>query len=126
MRVTAIHGLWIIILFFTMCGCEKEAVNNPVRIEPSEISVHKGDSVEFVATGGYEYSWWLEHEEWGTLSTRKGPRVVYKALYEPEDQVEVQILYVRSTIKGDTVSGSTNSVVGGYSVSSEAYIKHLP
>ena len=104
-------------VFAGLTGCETRSADERPLITPSAVTIHVGESVEFVASEGYEYAWALKNENWGTLSTRRGSRVVYTSLYQPPTNATdiTQILTVQSVIGGG----------GGTNLTGEAYITHL-
>ena len=60
-------------------------------ITPSEVTLTEGESVTLQAHGGDHCSWSLQHEEWGTLTTRTGPITKYTSLHAPDaGTVDVQ------------------------------------
>lgn len=90
---------------------------------PSSATLQSGQWADFTASGGYEYTWSLENEGWGVLSSRHGMTVRYTSTYSPDPEAAenpVQILRVTSTITG---TGGTNTT--SYSASGEAYITHF-
>ena len=106
-------------------GCEVESVTaSDVFIDPPAATLEIGQSREFVASGGYYYTWSLEHEEWGTLSERTGNRVVYTSRYDPggETYYEEQILRVISSLEPGGGSGGTNGML--QTQTAEARITH--
>lgn len=104
-------------------GCETEsATKNSVSISPATTTMTYGESVEFTASGGYEYAWSLETSSYGTLSTRSGNTTVYTSLYNPgtnssSTSAVTQVLTVTSTISGHS---DTNA---SYAMTAEAYIR---
>ena len=104
-----------------MTGCEVSSSSEPVLIEPSSVTLKKGQSAQFTATQGYDYEWGLKDETWGTLSSRRGQTVTYTSLYEPTEGASAsQVLSVTSTIQG--TGGTSNET---YSITGQAYITHL-
>ncbi|MBM4143945.1 MAG: hypothetical protein FJ225_10205 [Lentisphaerae bacterium] len=119
-------------------ACEVDSASGEIIISPSSAALKKGESIQFTASGGFQYRWRLKNEKWGTLSARRGPSTVYTSLFDPRDCLgcdaeleEPQILYADSYIPdGMTQSGAaggTNSVsaAGGVLGTGEAYITHL-
>ena len=105
---------------FALVGCESEPSNSNVTISPDSALISKGDSVEFTASGGYDYTWSMDTSApYGVLSTRTGNKTVYTAIDEPDSGSEVRTLKVRSTIEG---AGSTNANPDEWTA--EAYITH--
>jgi hypothetical protein len=100
-------------------GCETKPISSlKVTVTPASIGVYKDQSVEFTASGGFEYTWSLENETWGMLSTRTGDRTLYTSRYEPGSNGAVQVLMVSSTFE----ESSTNTATAK---TGEAYIEHL-
>jgi hypothetical protein len=107
-------------LLFT--ACETESAATRVEITPASAAIRQGQSVEFTAHRGYEYTWDLAHEEWGLLSTRTGNRTVYTSYYTPASNLTdvVQTLTVSSSVPGGT--GTNDAPVQW---TAEAFIRHL-
>ena len=105
-------------------ACDTEPAQSKPSIFPSSTRIRFGESIEFTASGGYEYEWSLENDSYGALNTRRGPKVVYKSFYNPSSATGLvtQILHVRSFITGS--SQSTNSSTA-YQQEAEAYISHV-
>ncbi len=108
-----------------LTGCETRSADAPVHISPGSAELRVGQSVTLTAQQGYDCTWSLEDETWGTLSTRRGPSTVYTSRYEPtvEEGHAVQTVTLTSTIEGRAEGSGTNST--GYVKTSEAYITHL-
>jgi len=118
------------------CSTEPTSINN-VAITPSRVELRRGESQEFVASGGYDYAWSLEGgnavDEWGWISPTRGPRTVYTATRNGggASNGTIRILTVTSYIEG---SGSTDSqtssnapvTTSSYAKTAEAFIVHKP
>ena len=123
-KTITIPGLILIAaVYIVVTGCETEPVGqSDLSVSPNSVGIRKDQSVEFTASGGYEYSWNLKagKENWGVLSTRTGNKTTYTSRYDPgTNTLDVyQVLTVTSII-----GGSTNSSSG--SATAEAYIEHL-
>ena len=93
------------LLLLAAGGCETDSVPTQITITPSDVLIHDNESVEFRASGGFDYQWETERgkESYGILSTRTGPTTVYKSLYS-DSNVVVQVLRVTATIQGDRKS----------------------
>ena len=66
-------------------------------VTPSEISIAVNGTQTFSASGGDgSYTWSLQQESWGTLSTRVGDKTTYTSLYDAGGTVSVQVLTVQS------------------------------
>ena len=125
MKHISIVLLTIVALATGICfvGCETESASeNNVRITPAAAIVLIGQAIELIASGGFEYDWTLENEEWGTLSARTGNRVIYTSNFDPgaETYTSSQVVTVTSTL-GTETSGSNTL---GYAQSAEAIITH--
>ena len=107
-----------------LAGCEVDSASATIEITPdSAVLTNKGEFVTLTAVGGYEYTWSLATEAWGTLNTRKGNQVVYTSQYQPAGDTPVlQIVTVASRFT--TMAGATNIPTTNtqYAV---AYITHL-
>ncbi len=106
-------------------GCEVDSVSdNNLRIDPATATLRINESREFTASGGFEYTWTLENEEWGTLSARTGNRVVYTSLYDPGAEAENarQVLTVSSTVESAAETNDNGSAT--YTQTAEAIITH--
>jgi hypothetical protein len=98
-------------------GCEVDSsAENNVLITPSNVTLRKGQSQEFIAHGGFEYSWSLSNNGWGVLSAQRGPSTIYTRTGDPDTSNAIQSLTVISTLE----SGRTS----GVSQRAEAYIVH--
>lgn len=123
-KTFVIPGLILIAaVYIAVTGCETEPVGqSDLSISPNSVGIRKDQSVEFTASGGYEYTWDLDEESWGILSTRTGNKTTYISRYDPgTNNVAVQVLTVTSTIEGR--DGTTNS--SSDNATAEAYIEHL-
>lgn len=110
-------------------GCETESVSDQkVTISPSFERLAINQVLELIASGGFEYTWSLEDETIGTLSTRKGPRTVYTARVNPSTNDTATAITIQTVTVTSTVStgGSTNSVASGLQASGTAMIEHVP
>jgi hypothetical protein len=117
-------------------GCDTEpSTENNVRIAPARVELRRGESQEFTASGGYDYTWSLEGggtiDEWGWLSEAHGDRTVYTSTKNSDSTQTLRGIMVTSTISG---SGTTSGTIGtngtpnggtGYSKSAEAFVVHL-
>jgi hypothetical protein len=119
-RIRALAG-WLLaaVCLLLPAGCETESAAEGPRITPHSVSLRKGESAEFIASGGYEYTWSIENKSWALLSASAGDRVVYTSLYDPGDAEAVQTLTVTSRIIGSSSTNATNVK------KAEAYIVHL-
>lgn len=109
-------------LLILVNGCETTPATDKPQITPSAAVVKIGNSVEFTASGGYEYTWSLEDPTLGRLDTLRGSRVVYRSMYDPgASNSALQILTVSSTISG--ASQVTNAP--SFEHTAEAHITHI-
>ena len=108
-------------VIITAPGCEDieaKPATAQVRITPDSASLNVGQSQLFTASGGYEYTWSLEQDSWGTLSARSGSETIYTSTYDPGTNTSSpQELTVTST-------GLSNASTNG-PPSATAYIYHL-
>jgi hypothetical protein len=110
----------LISLLYT--ACDTTPASDKPEITPSSTTIRIGQSIQFSAVGGYEYTWRLENDLYGALSTRRGNTTVYTSLYNPDaSNTLTQILYVDSTITGSSTSTNTSD----YLQTGEAYITHV-
>jgi len=103
------------------CGCEVNSANTRVTITPGSVAMRKGDSVTFKAEGGYEYSWSISPDSYGTLSPRTGPTTTFAALSAPADSVQI-VVTATTYITG--LGGNTNGVTT--TAEGEAFITLQP
>ena len=104
------------------CGCETEPAGSPVQISPSSGTIRYGQSIQFAATGGYDYQWTLSSYSLGYLSVNTGPSTIYTSIYQGGATGQVQVITVISTIVG-TQTGATNGTT--YAETGTAHITHL-
>ena len=117
-----------------IAGCEVDSATSTVEITPdSVVLTDKGQAVTLTAVGGYECTWSLGTETWGTLNTRRGNQVIYTSQYQPSGETPVmQIVTVASrfttmsSMDYDLVVAATNSLATGIVHYATAYITHLP
>ena len=105
-------------------ACDNESASNRITVEPPYVRLHKGESVTFTASGGYDYFWTLSDNALGRLNTRNGPRVIYTSFSTASSSGAVQTVSVNATIAGESVGGSTGTTANAYSQSAEAVITH--
>ncbi len=124
MKRVTIPLLVALVLIGGLCfvGCETESASeNNVRITPSSAIILIDEAIELNASGGFDYEWSLQNEEWGTLSTTIGPSTIYTSAYNPSAEAwqEHQVVTVRSYINKQA---GTNTF--DYSQTAEAVITH--
>lgn len=117
------------------CSTESASENN-VRITPDNVRLAKGQSQQFTASGGYEYTWSLEGgtlvDEWGRLSASRGPTTVYTSTKDASTAGTFRVIHVTSTIPGSDTGGTTGTGTGtntptpttAYSMPAEAFVEH--
>ena len=112
-------GLGVVVGLLLLTGCDSDSSEADVRIHPSSVTIREGAAIGFEASGGYDYEWSLEHDNWGSLSTRIGSSTTYTSRHTPSTNAadNTQVLTVTSTIEG---TSQTN-----YLEQAEAYITHL-
>ena len=108
-----------------LIGCDSDSATSKVSISPSSVTVEKGNSIEFTASGGYEYTWSLAEDSagasaYGILSNRTGQKTTYTSLRNASSDPVVRVLTVTSTIEG---SDNTNSSPDEWTT--QAYITHM-
>ncbi len=118
-----------------LAGCEVDSASSTIYISPDSASLsEKEQSVELTCKGGYECTWSLATESWGTLNTRRGLSVVYTSHYQPAagETPAVQIVTVASRFtsmsgldSAATLAGATNTPSTNIQYAT-AYISHLP
>ena len=104
----------LFVAMFLICGCETDPVPTKITITPADVLMHDNESVEFTASGGFDYQWSLEKDkyEYGVLSSRTGSKVTYTSLYSGTTVV-YQTLYVTATIPGSSGGSGSNGGSGG-------------
>lgn len=117
------------ILFFL--GCEIDSADHKISILPGQSTIYLGQTITLRAEGGYFYTWELEHENWGLLSSRRGDSVTYQSRFTPAastgEAASIQTVYVYSTYtdqpydpEGSSTTGTTH-----YVDSAQATILHM-
>jgi len=117
-----------------IAGCEVDSATSTVEITPdSVVLTDKGQAITLTAVGGYECTWSLATETWGTLNTRKGNQIIYTSQYQPSGETPVlQIVTVASrfttmsSMERASVVAATNIPSTGIVQYATAYITHLP
>ena len=103
-------------------GCETDSAHDRLKLSPETAVLYKGQSQEFVVSGGYTYTWSLAEPSYGRLSARTGDRTVYTSTFTPSTNAVTQRVIVTSTIEGSAAS-STNATA--YTVTGEAFVTQL-
>jgi hypothetical protein len=124
--LVAFFSISALLLMFTGCDTESADENN-VTISPKNVTLAEGESMSFTAAGGFDYEWTLEDNEWGTLSTLKGPTTVYTSLKNSTSNsaATVKTLVVSSVIYGSGSDSNSTDEVYSETHSAEAYISHI-
>ena len=124
LRVLSLFTAAIITL---LSGCEDLDVNpasDKITISPDSVALVEGQSQVFTASGGYEYTWSLKNDGWGSLSTRSGNQTTYTSLYTPSTNSAEQILFVTSSIPNN-VGGSSSNATPVVNSGAQAHITHV-
>jgi hypothetical protein len=106
-------------------ACEAESSTEKVKISPDSATIHVGQSIEFTASQGYEYTWSLKNKDWGMLSNLEGEKTTYTSLKNVSSNAGIQELTVMSTISGTRQDDASTNATTPYTVSATAYITHL-
>jgi hypothetical protein len=109
-------------------GCETESSDQiAISISPNNVTLKKGESQTFTASGWQDYTWSLTNDDIGVLSNNKGDSTVYTAVTGPSSTNATlsQILILSVNVSaGD--SGSTTNLVSGDRVTAQALITQTP
>ena len=94
--------VFMVAIGLTLMSCETSSTTDSPKITPDSATLEEGQSIQFVASDGYDYSWSLNVTSYGSLSTRSGDRTTFTSSYTPgtngsEQTVE---LTLTSTIQG--------------------------
>jgi len=115
--------------FLLLAGCETEPASSSIRVTPSAVALRIGESVEFVASGGYDYRWSLgsdENQSLGILSTLRGDRTTYISLATPPNSNAVtRVLTVTSSLPNTAGGTGTNAATTVSAWTDQAHITHL-
>jgi hypothetical protein len=115
-------GAWL------MTGCETHPASAAdITVDPPAATVAFGQSVTFVASGWFGYTWSLSHPEWGYLSQHVGDTVVYASTLETNTVTNaVQILHCKGLTRTNVSGTNTNVTETQTSAPSvDVYIKQL-
>ena len=114
-----------------LSGCDAEPSGQiAISVTPNNVSLTKGQSQEFTASGWQDYTWELSETSIGVLSTKKGDSTVYTAVAAPAggtNETEVQVLTVSVNVSSaatTTTSTSGVPVTAQSVVTAEALILH--
>lgn len=116
---------------FMGTGCDTDSANSSITVSPSTTTLSPGESTEFTASGGYDYTWSLSPDDGsGTLDATKGSTVIYTCLATNIGTTPKKVI-VTSTIEGSsststTLSGTNTVTTSGYSKqgSAEVFYPH--
>jgi len=116
-----LFGILLAAVAVALAGCETESSDQiAISISPNNVTMEKGESREFTASGWRDYTWSLSDTSIGILSTTKGDSTIYTAVSEaPSNSSLTQVLSVTVNIASGT---STNSPTGESLISAEALI----
>lgn len=120
-------GAMLAIGLLGLAGCDTDSADAPVSVNPSVVTLTLGQSVEFTASGGYDYTWSLDPDDGsGRLSAVTGPSVVYTCLATNVGTAPKKVV-VTSTIEGTssaslTVANTNVAPIRAYSVQGSAEI----
>ncbi len=128
---------WIIAAGLFLAGCEVDSASSTIEITPDSVVLgKKGESVTLTCAGGYECTWSLETESYGTLNTRRGIQVVYTSQYQPAGGADsvIQVVTVASRFSRIASADYTTTMAGATNIPSTnttiqyatAYITQLP
>lgn len=111
-------GAAICVMVLLHTGCELESADShSISVSPRSATLNNGESVELVASGGYEYSWSLANESYGRLSARSGHRTIYTADYNFTGSNSVkQIVTLTSRYSENEAVTTTTSSSSGTNV----------
>lgn len=128
-KTTVISGLVSVVMTSVIvAGCETQSAVEKVFITPSSVTIRKNQSVEFTASGGFEYAWSLTSDTdgsaaWGILSTRTGNRTTYTSLRSAStNDITIKVLKVTSSVPSAGGSISNSSTLAEWTA--EAFIYH--
>jgi hypothetical protein len=103
---------------FLGTGCDTDSASSAVEVSPSSVVLSQGESANFTASGGYEYTWSLDPNDGsGRLNTSKGPTVTYTCLTTSTNSSKRVV--VKSTIEGSSTGSSITN--GSNTVTTTAY-----
>lgn len=119
--IAAVLDLVLLAALAFICACEVSSATQKIEIRPDGATLRYGESVTFTAYNGYIYTWTLQNDTWGLLSSRSGMTVTYKSIYDPTAPA-IQVITVSSTFSDNNTGGSTGTVTQ----TAQAYITHIP
>ncbi len=88
-------------------GCDVGSATEQIKIDPSDVTLSRGQSQVFTVSGGYEYTWSLSDNVSGSLNTRQGDTVTF-------------------TLLNDTSTGTSNTSAGNITISCTSFIPGTP
>jgi hypothetical protein len=113
----ALAPTFLIAGLFLGMGCDTDSASSAIDVSPSSVVLEKGESANFTASGGYEYTWSLDPDDGsGRLSTLTGPTVTYTCLNT--NGVTPKKVVVTSTIEGTSTSSSSGTTSNGTTTTS--------
>ncbi len=107
---TALAATVLVVGLLMGSGCDTDSASSEISVSPSSVVLNKGQSAEFTAADGYDYTWTLDPADGsGRLSGSTGPKVTYTCLATNIGGSPKKVV-VTSTIKGSsTGSAATTS-----------------
>ena len=116
-----LFSITLLLPLIAMVGCETESSDQiAISVTPSSVSLRKGESQTFTASGWNNYSWEISDTDAGTLSTKRGNSTTYTAVTSLSSSNSVQVLTVSAEV---SASGTSNGAPT--TVTAEALITHL-
>lgn len=102
---------------FLQVGCEVDSTDEAqITVEPGYVTLSRGQSATFTASGWDRYQWSLSNTGIGRLSATTGKQVVYTAIGSPAAGVEtIQTITASATVNSSS-NGTTTVASGSASV----------
>jgi len=113
-----------------LAGCETESSDNiSISISPSNVTLAKGESQTFTASGWRDYTWSLNPADttMGVLSTTKGDSTVYTAIKGAAEENETETVFLVLTVNipvDDVTEPTDTDSLNTGNVSATALITH--
>lgn len=117
---------FLVVGLIMAAGCDTDSASSAVDVSPSSVVLSLGESADFTASGGYDYTWSLDPDNGsGKLDTRKGSTVTYTCLNTNGSNPTKVV--VTSTIEGTSAKSSTtttsnNTTTAAYAVQGYAEV----
>ncbi len=124
---TVFYYMALVAIAVALGGCETESSDNiSISISPNNVTMKKGQSQTFTASGWRDYTWSLEDNDIGILSATKGDSTVYTAIADaPTNSILTLVLSVTATIASTSTDSSPVGNTNGSTVKAEAFIHML-